>query len=55
MHFLGWSRSTQIPTQVWYAASLDQSIKNVNDNTLTRNDLGRELSERRAQQFLARL
>jgi hypothetical protein len=55
MHFLGWSRSTQIPTQVWYAASVDQSIKNVNDNTLTRNDLGRELGERRAQQFLARL
>jgi hypothetical protein len=55
MHFLGWSRSTQIPTQVWYAASVDQSIKNINDNTLTRNDLGRQLGERRAQQFLARL
>ena len=55
MHFLGWSRSTQIPTQVWYAASVGQSIKNINDNTLTRNDLGRNLSERRARQFLARL
>ncbi len=55
MHFLGWSRSTQIPTQVWYAASVDQSIKNINDNTLIRNDLSRSLSEREAQQFLARL
>ena len=33
MHFLGWSRSTQIPTQVWYASELDQSIQNINANT----------------------
>lgn len=55
MHFLGWSRSTQIPTQVWYAATVDQSIKNVNDNTLIRNDLNRRLGERAAKRFLARL
>jgi len=42
LHFLGWSRSTKIPTQVWFAASVDQSIKNINDNTLIRNDLNSE-------------
>lgn len=31
MHFLGWSRSTQIPTQVWYYADaqVTQSIRNI--------------------------
>ena len=55
MHFLGWSRSTQIPTQVWYTASVDQSIQNIDDNTLIRNALSRDLGERQAQQFLSRL
>ncbi|HEX3150753.1 MAG TPA: hypothetical protein VHR66_21930 [Gemmataceae bacterium] len=55
MHFLGWSRSTQIPTQIWYAADVSQSIKNINDNTLIRNDLSRDLSAAQAKQFLARL
>ena len=57
MHFLGWSRSTQIPTPVWHvaAADLDQSIRNINENTLTRNALSRDLSEREAQQFLSGL
>jgi hypothetical protein len=54
-HFLGWSRSTQIGTQLWYAADVTQSIKNVNDNTLTRNDLSRSLNEKQAQQFLSRI
>ena len=55
MHFLGWSRSTQIPTQIWYAADVSQSIKNINDNTLIRNDLSRNLTDAQAKQFLARL
>jgi hypothetical protein len=55
MHFLGWSRSTQIPTQVWFAATVDQSIKNINDNTLIRNDLSRTLDEDAARLFLSRL
>jgi len=55
MHFLGWSRSTQIPTQVWYAAAVDQSIKNINDNTMIRNDLSKSLDERGARLFLSRL
>lgn len=57
MHFLGWSRSTQIPTQLWYVAAADgdQSIRNVNENTQTRNALSADLSERAAQRFLAGL
>ena len=52
MHFLGWSRSTQIPTQVWYASELDQSIQNINANTAVRNALNRDLDDAVAQQFL---
>ena len=55
MHFLGWSRSTQVPTQVWYAGERDQSIQNINANTAVRNALNRDLGERDAQHFLAGL
>jgi hypothetical protein len=57
MHFLGWSRSTQIPTQVWYYADAEvtQSIRNINENTRTRNALNRDMDERAAQQFLSGL
>jgi hypothetical protein len=57
MHFLGWSRSTQIPTQVWYYADAEvtQSIRNINENTRTRNALNRDLDERAAQQYLSGL
>jgi hypothetical protein len=55
MHFLGWSRSTQIPTQIWYASELDQSIQNINANTVVRNALNRDLGDAAAQRFLAGL
>jgi hypothetical protein len=55
MHFLGWSRSTQVPTQVWYASERDQSIQNINANTRVRNALNRDLGERDAQRFLSGL
>jgi hypothetical protein len=54
-HFLGWSRRWQIQTQVWYAADTEQSIKNVNINTLLRNDLSSSLNEKKAQLFLSRI
>ena len=38
-HFLAWSRSTQIPTNVWYSAYPHLSIKNINNNTKIRNEL----------------
>lgn len=53
-HFLAWSRSTQVPTQVWYGAYQHLSIKNVINNTYIRNDLRKELSERQAELFLKR-
>jgi hypothetical protein len=55
MHFLGWSRNTQIPTQVWYASERDQSIQNINANTRVRNALNRDPGDQAAQQFLAGL
>ncbi len=53
-HFLAWSRGTQILTQVWYSAYHDLSIKNIVNNTLIRNELSKDLSEKQAQLFLKR-
>jgi len=53
-HFLAWSRSTQLPTQVWYCAYPHLSIKNVNNNTYIRNELRSNLTEEQAQLFLKR-
>lgn len=55
MEFLAWSRNTQIATQLWYTADVTQSIKNVNNNTIIRNQLSMSLSEEKAKQFLARI
>lgn len=54
-HFLAWSRSTQVPTQVWYCPYPDLSIKNINNNTKIRNELRKNLNEKKAQLFLKRL
>jgi hypothetical protein len=54
-HFLAWSRNTQIKTLLWYAADTSQSIKNVNNNTMIRNELSRQLSEKQAKIFLSRI
>lgn len=54
-HFLAWSRKWQIKTQFWYAADTSQSIKNINNNTLIRNELSQSLSESKAKIFLARI
>jgi hypothetical protein len=53
-HFLAWSRGTQILTQVWYSAYHHLSIKNIVNNTLIRNELRKNLSEKEAQLFLKR-
>lgn len=53
-HFLAWSRSTQVPTQVWYCAYPHLSIKNINNNTAIRNDLYKNLNENEARLFLKR-
>lgn len=54
-HFLAWSRSTQIPTNVWYCAYPNLSIKNIINNTRIRNELRDNLSEKNAQLFLKRI
>ena len=54
-HFLAWSRSTELQTQVWYNAYPHLSIKNVNNNSYLRSMLFKDLSEQKAEQFLKRL
>lgn len=51
-HFLAWSRYTELQTQVWYCAYPDLSIKNVNNNTIIRANLIKNLSEKQATEFL---
>lgn len=53
--FLAWSRYYQIPTQYWYSAYPDLSIKNVNNNSKIRRDLFKNMSEKQAAKFLNRL
>jgi hypothetical protein len=53
-HFLAWSRSTQVPTQVWYCPYPHLSIKNINNNTKIRNELRKDLNEKQAKVFLKR-
>jgi len=53
-HFLAWSRSTQVPTQVWYCPYPHLSIKNINNNTKIRNELREDLNEEKAKIFLKR-
>jgi hypothetical protein len=53
-HFLAWSRSTQLPTQVWYCPYRHLSIKNINNNTNIRNELRENLNEEQAKIFLKR-
>jgi len=53
-HFLAWSRSTQVPTQVWYCPYPHLSIKNINNNTKIRNELRMNLNEEQAKIFLKR-
>lgn len=51
-HFLAWSRNTELPTQVWYNAYPELSIKNVNNNSLIRSLLYKNLSGKKAEAFL---
>ena len=53
--FLAWARYTQIQTQFWYVDDLTQSIKNVNNNTMIRNELSSSLNEKQAKLFLTRI
>jgi len=51
-HFLAWSRNTELQTQVWYNAYPELGIKNVNNNSRIRSELFKNLSEKKAADFL---
>ncbi|MBL7771710.1 MAG: hypothetical protein JNM95_02470 [Chitinophagaceae bacterium] len=51
--FLAWSRHTQIATQIWFAYDPEISIKNINNNTVIRNLLPKNLNEKEATKLLA--
>lgn len=51
-HFLAWSRHSEVPTNVWYSAYPQLSIKNVNNNSLIRVQLLKSLSKKQAEEFL---
>jgi hypothetical protein len=53
-HFLAWSRYYEIPTQVWYCAYPDLSIKNIVNNSIIRQQLALNLDDQRASEFLKR-
>ena len=50
--FKAWARSHQIPTQVWYSAYPDLSVRNVNMNTKIRAGLFGEMSQAEAEGWL---
>lgn len=52
--FLAWSRYFQIPTQFWYSAYPNISIKNIINNSLIRNGIIDANSAKKATQLLQR-
>lgn len=50
--FLTWSRMKQIPSQVWYSAYPDLTVKNINNNTAIRQGLYGSMTNREAQNWL---
>lgn len=50
-HFLAWSRNSQIPTQIWYSAYPELSIKNINNNSQIRVLFTKNLSNKGAEKF----
>ncbi|HKV38161.1 MAG TPA: hypothetical protein VJX67_03030, partial [Blastocatellia bacterium] len=50
--FKEWARAKQIPTQVWYTAHPDETVKNILDNFSIRNAVERPLSGDEAKAWL---
>jgi len=50
--FVSWARKKQIPSQVWYSAYKDTTVKNIIANTKIRLGLYGSMSEKKAQQWL---
>lgn len=50
--FVAWARKKQIPSQVWYSAYKDLTVKNIIANTNVRLGLYGSMSDKKAQQWL---
>ncbi|GEO08853.1 hypothetical protein [Segetibacter aerophilus] len=50
--FVAWARKKQIPSQVWYSAYKDITVKNIIANTNVRMGLYGSISDKKAQQWL---
>ena len=50
--FVAWARKKQIPSQVWYSAYKDITVKNIIANTKVRNGLYGSVNDKKAQQWL---
>lgn len=50
--FVAWARKKQIPSQVWYSAYKDITVKNIITNTKIRSGLYGSISNEKAQQWL---
>ncbi len=50
--FKAWTRESQVHTDVWYRATPDISIRNINDNSRLRDGLSAPMSEDEAKQWL---
>jgi hypothetical protein len=54
-HYKAWARAANVPTQAFYTAYPTLSVKNVNDNSITRRGLWSGMNERQAAAWLRRL
>jgi hypothetical protein len=50
--FVAWARKKQIPSQVWYSAYKDLTVKNIIANTKIRMGLYGSMNDKKAQQWL---
>jgi hypothetical protein len=53
--FMGWARSYQVITNVWYNANKNVSVNNIFNNSAIRDGLYGEMNEQEARKWLSRL
>lgn len=54
-HFKQWTREHQIPTQVWYSAHPDDTVRNILNNVQIRAGVNRKLNNEQAKKWLSLL
>ncbi len=52
--FKEWAREKQIPTQVWYSAHANETVKNILNNFEIRNNIENGLNQQQTEQWLQR-